>query len=254
MKMKREFMVILVCLCLAFVLTAGCTTPVTTPVTTPAATSPVTPAATPAVTVMPDLVGNWTGISRGYVDASGYQAMDEAIRMNVTEQTGRLFKGQISFPENGTSVTKEVAGVLGADGKTIEDVEYPVGFSDGVVISADELELIFRDQGKPSTITIDSLKRSTASGKAATPAVQPVPVLLGKWNGSSVGYMDTSGYQVARDVMGHERHRTDRPPLQGTGHVCDEQNPGNQELCRGYRAVTGRHLRPWRTLTGSVTA
>lgn len=211
MKMKREFIVLLVCLCLAFVLTAGCTTPVMTPVTTPAATSPVTPAATPAVTIMPSLVGNWTGTSRGYVDASGYQAMEEAIRMNVTEQTDRLFKGQISFPENGTSVTKEFAGVLGADGKTIEDVEYPVGFSDGVVISADELELVFRDQGKPSTITIDSLKRSTASGKAASPAVQPVPVLLGKWNGSSMGYMDTAGYQVARDVLGMNiTEQTDR--------------------------------------------
>jgi hypothetical protein len=160
---------------------------------------------------MPSLVGNWTGTSRGYVDASGYQAMEEAIRMNVTEQTDRLFKGQISFPENGTSVTKEFAGVLGADGKTIEDVEYPVGFSDGVVISADELELVFRDQGKPSTITIDSLKRSTASGKAASPAVQPVPVLLGKWNGSSMGYMDTAGYQVARDVLGMNiTEQTDR--------------------------------------------
>lgn len=198
MKMKREFMVLLVCLCLAFVLATGCTTQVSTPAATPTAT----PAATPAGTVLPSLVGNWTGMSRGYVDASGYQATEEVIRMNVVEQTDRLFKGQLSFPENGTLTTKEFAGVLGADGKTIEDVEYPGGFSDGVVISADEIELIFRDQAKPSTITIDSLKRSTASSKVATPAIQPMPGLLGKWNGSSLGYMDTSGYQVARDVLG----------------------------------------------------
>lgn len=202
MKMKREFIVLLVCLCLAFVLTAGCTTPVTTPVTTPAVTSHDTPATTtPAVTVMPDLVGTWNGTSRGYVDASGYQVADMVIMMNVVEQNGLLFKGQLSFPENGALITKEFAGVIGADGKTIDDVEYPGGFSDGIVISADEIELIFRDQAKPSTITIDSLKRSTASDKAATPVVQPMPVLLGKWNGSSIGYMDTSGYQVTRDVL-----------------------------------------------------
>ncbi len=200
-------LVLLFILLVVMVIFAGCTsstpplTTQTTPATPASATLVATPAATPAGTVLPNLVGNWTGMSRGYVEASGYQATDEVIRINVVEQTDRLFKGQLSFPENGSQVIKEFAGVLGADGKTIEDVEYPGGFSDGVVISADEIELIFRDQAKPSTITIDSLKRSTASGKTATPAIQPMPDLLGKWNGSSKGYMDTSGYQVARDIM-----------------------------------------------------
>ena len=122
--------------------------------------------------------------------------------MNVVEQTDRLFKGHLSFPENGTVTTKEFAAILGADGKTIETVEYPSGFSDGVVISADEIELIFRDEANPSTITIDSLKRSTAANQTATPAVQPMPNLLGKWNGTSTGYsMETSGYQVSRTVV-----------------------------------------------------
>lgn len=204
--MKREFTILLVCLCLAFVLTAGCTTPTTAPATTPAPTKPVTTtaatSATPAVPAMPSLVGNWTGMSRGYVEASGYQVAEQVIRLDVTGQTDRFFKGQLSFPENGTQITKEFAGVIGADGKTIDDVEYPAGFSDGVVISADEIELIFRDQGKPSTITIDSLKRSTAANLSVTPAVQPMPGLLGKWNGTSTGYMETaSGYQVAPDVV-----------------------------------------------------
>ncbi len=34
---------------------------------------------------------------------------------------------------------KEFAGVFGRDAKTIETVEYPEGFSDGVVISADSI-------------------------------------------------------------------------------------------------------------------
>ena len=152
MKMKQEFMVLLVCLCLACILIAGCTTPTTTPAVTPTATpistQAVTPAATlpnttvvtPIVTDMPDLRGNWTGTSGGYVDTSGYQVFNEEIRLNVVEQTDRLFKGQILFPQNGTVTTKKFAGTLGTDGKTIKEVEYPGGFSDGVVISSDEIE------------------------------------------------------------------------------------------------------------------
>lgn len=203
MKMKREFVILLVCLCFAFVLAAGCTTPTTTPAATTAKPTVVaTPVnVTSSPTTLPNLVGNWTGNSRGYVDTSGYQVIDEVIRMNVVEQTGQLFKGQLYFPLNGTVRMKEFAGVIGADGKTIEDVEYPGGFSDGVVISAEEIELIFRDQANPSTITIDSLKRSTAAIPAASPAVPAIPVLIGKWNGTSTGYMKTSGYQIARDVV-----------------------------------------------------
>jgi hypothetical protein len=150
---------------------------------------------------MPNLVGNWTGTSRGYVATSGYQVFDEEIRMNVVEQTDRLIKGQLYFPLNGTIKTKEFAGVLGVNGKTIDDVEYPEGFSDGVIISADEIELIFRDQDNPSTISIDTLKRSTAASPAATPVVTAIPDLLGKWNGTGTGYMKTSGYQPSLDVV-----------------------------------------------------
>ena len=203
MEMKREFVVLIVCLCFVFVLVAGCTTPTTTPAATTAKPTEVaTPVkVTSSSTAMPNLVGNWTGTSRGYEDTSGYRGVDEVIRMNVVEQTDRLFKGQLYFPLNGTVRTKEFAGVLGADGKTIKDVEYPDGFCDGVVISADEIEMIFRDQANPSTITLDSLKRSTAATPAATPAVSAMPDLVGKWNGTSTGYMKTSGYQPSRDVV-----------------------------------------------------
>ena len=201
-------MVLLVCLCLGFVLIAGCTTPTATP----NATTPATPAATPAVTALPNLVGNWTGISRGYVEASGYQVGAEVIRITIVEQTDRLFKGHLSFPVNGTVTTKEFAGVLGADGKTIETVEYPSGFSDGVVIAADEIELIFRDQANPSTITIDSLMRSTAANQNATPAVQPITNLVGKWNGTSIGYsMESSGFMASLTVISiNVTEQTDR--------------------------------------------
>ncbi|HOW33980.1 MAG TPA: hypothetical protein PLN32_05915 [Methanoregulaceae archaeon] len=58
-------------------------------------------------------------------------------------------------------MTKDVAGVLSLDGKSFKTIESPTGFSDGIILSADEIELIFRDTADPSKITIDTLKRST---------------------------------------------------------------------------------------------
>lgn len=141
---------------------AGCISsppPVTTPVS-PATTSPITSTTTPAVPSMPNLVGNWTGTSTGYMQTSGYQVVNGGMTMKVVEQQDRLFKGQVAYVMNGSVVTKEFAGVFGRDGKTIETVEYPDGFSDGVVISSDEIELIFRDNANPSRIAIDTFKRS----------------------------------------------------------------------------------------------
>lgn len=80
--------------------------------------------------------------------------------MTVVEQNGRLFKGHVSFPMNGTMVTKDIAGALSLDGRNFNTVEYPSGFSDGVIISADEIEMIYMDTTDPSKIAIDTLKRS----------------------------------------------------------------------------------------------
>jgi hypothetical protein len=91
---------------------------------------------------------------------TGYEVIYDILSMKVIEQKDRLFSGQISYLLNGTVVTKDVAGVIRRDGKTFETVEWPSGFSDGVIISPDEIELIFRDDSNPSVIAIDSLKRS----------------------------------------------------------------------------------------------
>jgi hypothetical protein len=131
---------------------AGCTnSPAGTMVTTPV---------TPAVSGMPDLVGNWTGTFNGYIETSGYQVYREAITMHVVEQDDRLFKGQFTYPMNGTIVTKDFAGALSRDWKSFEIIESPAGFSDGVIVSADEIEMIFRDTSSPSKIAIDTFRRS----------------------------------------------------------------------------------------------
>jgi len=115
---------------------------------------------TPVTQVEPNLVGNWTGTFTGYIDTSGYQVFQEPMRMTIVEQNDRLFKGHVSFPLNGTMVTKDIAGAISLDGRNFNTIEYPSGFSDGVIISADEIEMIYMDTTDPSKIAIDTLKRS----------------------------------------------------------------------------------------------
>lgn len=142
-------------LIIGIVLCAGCTTSNSS--TTAQGTTP----AAPMVSGMPNLVGNWTGTFSGYRETpTGYQVFQDPMTMTIIEQNDRLFKGQISYPMNGTMVTKDFAGAISRDGTSFETVEYPDGFSDGVIISADEIEMIFRDTTDPSRIAIDTFKRS----------------------------------------------------------------------------------------------
>jgi hypothetical protein len=178
-------------------LVAGCTTTTSTNTpATPVATTVSPAATTPSAPVIPELTGNWSGTSTGYMYQSGYEVFNETLTMTVTSQEGRLFTGVLSFPMiDGTTETKAFAGVLGDDGKTIKDIEYPSGFSDGVILAADEIELIFRDEASPSTICIDVLRRPAAAPAAAAPALPAMPDMIGHWNGTSVGYIEQSGYQ-----------------------------------------------------------
>ena len=136
------------------ILSAGCTS------FNPGTSAPATPSATPAIANMPNLVGNWTGTYTGYIEETGYQVFSNVVTMRVIEQNDPLFKGQTTFLRNRTVITTDFAGVLSRDGKSFETVEYPDGYGDGVIISEDEIELIFRDNTNPSRIVINTLKRS----------------------------------------------------------------------------------------------
>ena len=139
-------------LLMGITLCAGCTN-------SSAGAQATTPAA-PVVSGMPNLVGNWTGAYEGYMETKGYQVFHESMTMTIVEQKGRLFKGHVTFPLNGTLVTKDIAGALSRDGKSFETIESPEGFSNGVIISSDEIEMIFRDTTAPTRIAIDTFKRS----------------------------------------------------------------------------------------------
>ncbi|MCX6694322.1 MAG: hypothetical protein NT074_07235 [Methanomicrobiales archaeon] len=233
-------------LLVGIVLVAGCTSPApTTTPATPAATPSPTVTATPAAPGVTDLLGNWSGTSSGYMDQSGYKRFNDSLIMNVTSQDGHLFKGVLYFPKlNGTQMMKEVAGVIGDDGKTIKAIEYPGGFSDGMILSPYEMDLIFRDQATPSTICIDSLKRTTVTPGAAAPALPAMPNLLGHWNGTSIGLMDQSGYQVVRSSMSMEI--TGQDGRMFTGQVAYEMN--GTQLTKNFAAIFDRDGKTFRTI------
>lgn len=144
--MKR---IVFCLLLIGIALSAGCTS----------SSAPVA-GTTPASSGMPSLVGNWTGSYDSYRDTDGFQASHESLTLTVAEQQGRLFKGYVSFTVNGTTAGKDFAGALSRDGKSFMIIESPDGFSDGVIISADEIEMIFRDATPPARIAIDTFKRS----------------------------------------------------------------------------------------------
>jgi hypothetical protein len=149
--MKRIFLFILL---VGSIICAGCTSPYS------AVPGSSENNVTTVVKGLPDLAGNWTGSSKGYLRETEYRVFHDEVSMNIVEQDGRFFKGQVSIVMNGTVVTKDFAGILSRDGKTFETVEYPDGFGDGVMISPDRIELIFRDNADPSRIAIDTFIRS----------------------------------------------------------------------------------------------
>lgn len=132
------------------VLITGCMT------TTPPQVSP------PQVPEPPDLVGNWTGTMKGYVEGQGFTDYSGAsMTMRVTEQEDRIFQGEFLFPRSsGTTMAVAFAGVIGRDGMTLTMVERTGGYTFGTLVAPDEIELIYTNDAEPFEVAIDSLKRS----------------------------------------------------------------------------------------------
>ena len=139
--------VITILLLILAVLTCGCTT--------------ATPAVSPVQkTVIPNLIGNWTGPMLGFDEREGFTDHPNLTAvMMVSEQHGRVFSGFITFRSNGTESIDEFAGVVGSDNRTLTIAEHGGGYCTGEVLSPDEIELIYMQDGSPYSISIDSFKR-----------------------------------------------------------------------------------------------
>lgn len=125
----------------------GCTTPV--------------PSSQAVAAGIPDLIGNWSGTMKGFVEEDGYtEYPGEAMTMKITDQRGRIFSGEIVFSnQTATNKVKAFAGVINPDGQTFSIVEHGGGSSTGTLLSPGELELVYIERGVPFTIAIDTLKK-----------------------------------------------------------------------------------------------
>jgi hypothetical protein len=138
-------------------LACGCTS-ATAPAGTPASPGPA-PVTTPAAAIA-NLTGTWAGPMTGYdqgVGFSDYPTLN--LSMVVEEQRGRVFSGTIHFVFNGTPASTGFAGVIGRDGRTFAFTEEGGGYATGDVISPDEIEVRYLQEGSPYSAAVDSFRR-----------------------------------------------------------------------------------------------
>ncbi|MFB3766642.1 MAG: hypothetical protein ACE14P_15540 [Methanotrichaceae archaeon] len=110
---------------------------------------------------VPDLVGNWTGTGTGYFADNGSYKMNEngSISYSITDQKDRLFKGNMTYTINGTEIAEGFAGAIGRDNKTFHLAEYDKGYDMGTIISGDEIEMIYIEDGDSGWAAINRLHR-----------------------------------------------------------------------------------------------
>lgn len=107
---------------------------------------------------IPNLVGNWTGSYDGYTNSGSYIATNEsaAINLVISEQTGRLFTGNLSELGQGAAA---ISGVIALDNKTFYMTEYDGGYDVGTVLSSDTIELLYLEDGEKGGAFIDEFHR-----------------------------------------------------------------------------------------------
>ena len=110
---------------------------------------------------IPNLVGLWSGVGTGYGDEGGYVSDEDSdiLTMNVTEQRGRIFNGVVTYTEDGVEMTEEFAGVIALDNTTFYIAEFGSGYDVGTIISEDEVELLYLQDGEGGGVFIDTLRR-----------------------------------------------------------------------------------------------
>jgi hypothetical protein len=117
------------------------------------------------VAEIPDLRGNWAGTWSAYDDGAGFTNLTENSSFIIAfeEQKDRIFAGNITYKmDNETELSEGFAGAIGLDNKTLYIAEFEKGYSLGTLISGDEMELIYLDEGENGSVAIDKLHRIKA--------------------------------------------------------------------------------------------
>lgn len=111
---------------------------------------------------VPDLLGNWTAQWSSYDNGIGFSNSmeNEGLLISITEQKERIFAGNLTFERDNESISREgFAGAIGLDGKTLYISEFDGGYSFGTLISSDEMELIYLQDGEDGAVAIDKVHR-----------------------------------------------------------------------------------------------
>ena len=152
MNFGRNFPVLLVIVIAAVFLSAGCTD----------SKSPSAEVTVPSTVTIPELVGTWAWNGEdldGHSLKNGFDSTASSWVLNVTEQDGRSFAGYKEIVYNGTTKYENFSGVVSYDGTKLYLTDHDEGFNIVDVISPDEIELIYLDDGDNARVTIVPLVR-----------------------------------------------------------------------------------------------
>jgi hypothetical protein len=107
---------------------------------------------------IPDLIGNWSGSYKGYEKSMGYLEENKtgALNMTVSEQQGRCFAGNFSDVEQWR---EGFSGIIALDNKTLYIAEYDKGYAIGTILSNDDIELAYIEDGIAAGAFIDEIHR-----------------------------------------------------------------------------------------------
>ncbi len=109
---------------------------------------------------VPSLVGNWSGSGMGYYKGVIEKEENGSVILNITEQDDRIFIGNVTFKqENGTYKVEGFAGAIGMDDRTLYMAEFNEGYDLGTIISDDEIELIYLQDGKSAEAFVERYHR-----------------------------------------------------------------------------------------------
>ena len=113
---------------------------------------------------VPNLLGKWTGVESWYgkVNESTKLIEDKSLNLTVEEQKDRLVTGNMTYMENRTKIVEGFSGAIGLDNKTLYIAEFKEGYDLGTIISNDDIELIYLEDGKMGGAEIDRLHRIKA--------------------------------------------------------------------------------------------
>ena len=153
--MQKRIGLILLFVCIATIMIAGCTSQ-----PAPAPAAPVAQQAAAISTAIPDLTGIWTGTTVGHTKMEGFVEYNvTATRYNITTQKGRAFTGQKDYTrKDGKTYNEGFSGIVTRNNEIFMG-DHGTGYIEGRLNGSDSMELYYIDEGSDAKALIIQLNR-----------------------------------------------------------------------------------------------